>query len=40
MNVEIHAPCPIDGPLVHRWVEIIEKYKTKHFGLNPDMGYS
>jgi sugar phosphate isomerase/epimerase len=38
MNVEIHAPCPIDGPLVHRWVEIIEKTKTKHFGLNPDMG--
>ncbi len=38
MNVEIHAPCPIDGPLVHRWVEIIEKHKTTHFGLNPDMG--
>ena len=38
MNVEIHAPCPIDGPLVHKWVEIIEKHKTTHFGLNPDMG--
>jgi hypothetical protein len=38
MNVEIHAPCPIDGPLVHRWVEIIQKHKTTHFGLNPDMG--
>jgi hypothetical protein len=38
MNVEIHAPCPIDGPLVHKWIEIIEKNKTTHFGLNPDMG--
>ena len=38
MNVEIHAPCPIDGQLVHKWVEMIEKHKTTHFGLNPDMG--
>ena len=38
MNVEIHAPCPIDGKLVNRWVEIVDKTKTKHFGLNPDMG--
>jgi Xylose isomerase-like TIM barrel len=38
MNVEIHAPCLVDGPAVHEWVEIIEKHKTKHFGLNPDMG--
>ena len=38
MNIEIHAPCPIDGPLVHKWIEVIEKHKTTHFGLNPDMG--
>jgi len=38
MNVEIHAPCPIDGSVVERWVSIIDKTKTKHFGLNPDMG--
>lgn len=38
MNVEIHAPCPINGRLVERWVGIIDKTKTKHFGLNPDMG--
>ena len=38
MNIEIHAPCLVDGPLVHKWVEIIEKHKTTHFGLNPDMG--
>jgi sugar phosphate isomerase/epimerase len=38
MNVEIHAPCPIDGRLVQRWVNIIDNTKTTHFGLNPDMG--
>src|SRR5208282_1327151 len=38
MNIEIHAPCLVDGVLVHKWIDIIEKHKTKHFGLNPDMG--
>ena len=38
MNIELHAPALVDGPLVHKWVDIIEKHKTTHFGLNPDMG--
>ena len=38
MNVEIHAPVSLESRLVHRWIGIIEKTKTQHFGLNPDMG--
>jgi hypothetical protein len=38
MGYEIHAPAPINSRLVQRWVEIIEKHKTKHLGIVPDFG--
>ena len=38
MGCEVHQPCNLDGKLIQRWLQIIEKTKTKHFGLVPDFG--
>ena len=38
MGCEIHAPATVNSRLVHRWLEVIEKHKTQHFGLIPDFG--
>jgi hypothetical protein len=33
---EIHGPTRIDGPEIGRIVQLIEKVKSRHLGLNPD----
>ena len=38
MGFEIHAPAKLDSNLVHRWIEIADRNKTKHLGLLPDFG--
>ena len=38
MGCEIHAPCTLDSTLVKKWIEVADKYKTKHFGIIPDFG--
>lgn len=38
MGFEIHAPAPVNSRLVQRWVEVIEKHKTRHLGIVPDFG--
>jgi Xylose isomerase-like TIM barrel len=38
MGSEVHAPSSLDSKLVHKWIEIIDRTKTKHWGLNPDFG--
>jgi hypothetical protein len=36
MGMEVHAPTRLDGKLVHRWIEIADRNKTKHLGILPD----
>jgi hypothetical protein len=36
LGVELHAPITIDGPLMHRLLQISEK--SSHFGFVPDFG--
>jgi hypothetical protein len=38
MGCEVHAPARTTSKLVQRWIEVIEKHKTKHFGILPDFG--
>jgi hypothetical protein len=38
MGSELHAPVRLDGPLVRRWLKIIEDHKTEHYGFIPDFG--
>jgi hypothetical protein len=38
MGCEVHAPARTTSRLVQRWVEVIEKHKTKYFGILPDFG--
>lgn len=33
---ELHAPVPLEGPLVKRWLEVAAR--TEHYGLIPDFG--
>jgi hypothetical protein len=38
MGCEVHAPAKLSSKLVQRWVEVIQKHKTKYFGILPDFG--
>jgi hypothetical protein len=38
MGYEIHAPATTDTRLVQRWIQTIEKLKTRNLGLIPDFG--
>ncbi len=38
MGSEVHAPSSLENPLTQKWIEIIDRTKTKHWGLNPDFG--
>jgi hypothetical protein len=38
MGSEVHAPSSLESPLVRKWIEVIDRTKTKHWGLNPDFG--
>ena len=38
MGFEVHAPATLDCKLVHRWIEIVDRHKTRHMGILPDFG--
>jgi len=38
MGSEVHAPFSLESPLTRKWIEVIDRTKTKHWGLNPDFG--
>ncbi len=38
MGSEVHFPSSLDSILTRKWIEIIDRTKTKHWGLNPDFG--
>jgi len=35
---EVHFPSSLHNPLTQKWIEIIDRTRTKHWGLNPDFG--
>ena len=38
MGSEVHFPSSLDSVLTHKWIEIIDRTKGTHWGLNPDFG--
>ena len=38
MGTEVHFPFSLTSPLVQKWIEVIDRTKTKYWGLNPDFG--
>jgi len=35
---EVHFPSSLENPLTQKWIEVIDRTKTRHWGLNPDFG--